>query len=132
MEEAAAADLVLHVIDQSHPQYEEQRTVGEDVLRDLGVSAERVVEVYNKSDRIEDHAGTRRRNSVSVSALTGRNIDRLVGMIRDRELARGQVMHLDIPHTESRIIAKLHEVAEIAEQSSNDESARFVAWVPNE
>ena len=49
MEEAVAADLVLHVIDASHPQFEDQRAVGEDVLRDLGVELDRVIEVYNKS-----------------------------------------------------------------------------------
>src|SRR6059058_1175452 len=51
MEEAVAADLVLHVIDSSHPQFEDQRAVGDDVLRDLGVKLDRVVEVYNKADR---------------------------------------------------------------------------------
>src|SRR5216683_3001511 len=55
MEEAVAADLVLHVIDQSHEQFEEQRTIGDEVLRDLGVDRERVIEVYNKSDRVEGH-----------------------------------------------------------------------------
>src|SRR5438105_3589007 len=50
MEEAVAADLVLHVIDGSHPQYEEQRVVGEEVLRGLGIPAERVIDVYNKAD----------------------------------------------------------------------------------
>jgi GTP-binding protein HflX len=133
MEEAVAADLVLHVIDQSHEQFEEQRTIGDQVLQDLGVDPERVIEVYNKCDRVEDHLEPRRRNSVSVSALTGRNIDRLTEVIRDRELAGGETMQLAIPHEKSRMIAKLHEVAEIAEQPSNgDAAAHFVAWVPAE
>jgi GTP-binding protein HflX len=50
MEEAVAADLVLHVIDGSHPQHEEQRVVGQGVLRDLGIPDDRVIEVYNKTD----------------------------------------------------------------------------------
>src|SRR5205085_7621952 len=53
MEEAVNADLVLHVIDGSHPQSEEQREVGDEVLRDLGIEDERVIEVYNKADRSE-------------------------------------------------------------------------------
>jgi GTP-binding protein HflX len=132
MEEAVAADLVLHVIDQSHQQYEEQRTIGDAVLGDLGVDPNRVVEVYNKCDRIEDHLEPRRRNSVSVSALTGRNIERLAEVIRDRELAGGATMQLDIPHEESRLTAKLHEVAEITEQSASNGAAHFTAWVPRE
>ena len=136
MEEAVAADLVLHVIDQSHPQYEEQRTIGDQVLHDLGVDASDVIEVYNKCDRVEDHFEPRRKGSVSVSALTGRNIDRLLDAIRDRELAGGELMELDLPHEESRLTAKLHEVAQISEQfseqSENGELVHFVAWVPSE
>jgi GTP-binding protein HflX len=132
MEEAVAADLVLHVIDQSHPQYEEQRTIGDEVLRDLGVEPGDVIEVYNKCDRVEDHFEPRRKGSVSVSALTGRNIDRLLDSIRDRELAGGELMALDLPHEESRLTAKLHEVAEISEQTENGEVVHFVAWVPSE
>ena len=94
MEEAVAADLVLHVIDVSHPQYEEQRTVAEQVLRDLGVPAERVMEVYNKVDRAETMI--RRKGTVAVSALTGRNIDKLVDAIRDRELAGGEVARVNV------------------------------------
>ena len=132
MEEAVAADLVLHVIDQSHPQFEEQRTIGDEVLHDLGVDPAQVIEVYNKCDRVEDHFEPRRKGSVSVSALTGRNVDRLIEAIRDRELLSGATMQLDIPHEESRLTAKLHEVAEIAEQTSNGEVVHFVAWVPSE
>jgi GTP-binding protein HflX len=130
MEEAVAADLVLHVIDQSHPLFEEQRTIGDDVLRDLGVDMGNVLEVYNKADRVDDAFHPIRKHSVSVSALTGRGIDKLIETIRDRELAGGEVMHLAIPHTESRAAAKLHEVAEIIEQKQNGEATLYNAWVP--
>jgi len=132
MEEAVAADLVLHVIDHSHPQYEDQRTVGEAVLEELGVSQERVVEVYNKSDLIDGPFGESRRGSVNVSALTGRGVDRLVEVIRDRELRGGEVMHLRIPHSRSRVAAQLHDVAVIREQSSTDDATVFTAWVPRD
>ncbi len=130
MEEAVAADLVLHVIDVSHPQYEEQRTVAEQVLRDLGVSADRVMEVYNKVDRAETMI--RRKGAVAVSALTGRNIDKLVEAIRERELAGGEVVELSIPHSESRLLAQLHEVGVVYEQSDTDDTRLVTAWIPNE
>jgi GTP-binding protein HflX len=152
MEEAVAADLVLHVIDSSHPQFEDQRAVGEDVLRDLGVKLERVVEVYNKADLIEgigsresgvgDHPVTRlvptpdTRHSTpgraSVSALTGRNIDRLIDIIRDRELENGEVLHLEIPHNDARVIARLHDLAEVYEQRVTDGAMLITAWIPRD
>jgi len=134
MEEAVSADLVLHVIDISHPQYEEQRAIGEDVLRDLGVPSDRVIEAYNKVDRTEAEPPLRRRESAKsrlyISALNGRGIDRLVETIRDRELRGGEMMELEIPHAQSRLLARLHEVAEINGQRTTDNGERITAWVP--
>ena len=132
MEEAVAADLVLHVIDASHPQYAEQRDVGEQVLSDLGIDRERVLEVYNKLDRIDEHFAMRRRNSVVVSGLTGEGMDRLIEMVRDRERDGGELLHLEIPHSESRLLARLHEVAEVQEQIVNDSGVTVTAWVPRD
>jgi GTP-binding protein HflX len=130
MEEAVAADLVLHVIDVSHPHYEEQRTVAEEVLKELGVPAERVMEVYNKVDRAETMI--RRKGAVAVSALTGRNIDKLVDAIRERELESGEIVQLEIPHSEPRLLAQLHEVGVIYEQKNMEEATAVSAWLPRE
>jgi GTP-binding protein HflX len=131
MEEAVAADLVLHVIDISHPNFEDQRTVGEDVLRELGVDTKRIIEVYNKADR-GDQLDVRRRDTVTTSALTGRGIERLVDAIRERELQGGEVMHLDIPHGEARLLAQLFDVAEVMEQRVSDDATHVTAWVPRD
>jgi len=132
MEEAVAADLVLHVIDASHPQFSEQREIGNEVLADLGIDRDRVVEVYNKVDRLDDDFDVHRRSAVVVSALTGNGIDRLIEVMRDRQRAQGDLMNLEIPHRESRLVAKLHEVAEIHEQRATDEGIAFTAWVPKD
>ena len=131
MEEAVSADLVLHVIDSAH---EEQAEVGEEVLRDLAIAEDRVIEVLNKDD-ISGAAGTlaRRRAespSLHISALTGRGIENLVDLIRQRELEGGEVLQLEIPHEESRMLAKLHDVAEVYEQQSADRGTRVTAWIP--
>jgi GTP-binding protein HflX len=131
MEEAVAADLVLHVIDSSHPQFEDQRAVGEDVLRELGVQLDRVIEVYNKADRT-DTFEMRRKNAASVSALTGRNIDRLIDIIRERELENGEVIQLEIPHNDARVIARLHDVAQVYEQKVTDRAMLITAWIPRD
>ncbi|HEX3068080.1 MAG TPA: GTPase HflX [Thermoanaerobaculia bacterium] len=131
MEEAVAADLVLHVIDSSHPQFEDQRAVGEEVLRELGVKMDRVIEVYNKADRT-DMFELRRKNAASISALTGRNIERLIDIIRERELENGEVIQLEIPHNDARVIARLHDVAEVYEQRVTDRAMVITAWVPRD
>ncbi|HUJ15897.1 MAG TPA: GTPase HflX [Thermoanaerobaculia bacterium] len=132
MEEAVAADLVLHVIDGSHPQADEQRVVGEEVLRSLGIPQERVIDVYNKEDVcgpiFDGH--DRLKPVLTLSALTGRGIEELIETIRERELAGGEVLELQIPHGHSRELAKLHELAVVYDQRVDDGATRVTAWVP--
>jgi len=95
--EITAADLVLHVVDRSHPQWHEQLRVADEVLDELGVERRRVVTIFNKCDRVaafppspgQDGEGIR------VSALTGEGIDALRAEIARRlpELAGGFTGH---------------------------------------
>ncbi len=133
MEEAVAADLVLHVIDGSHPQASEQREVGQQVLGDLSIEAEKVIEVFNKSDRLDEHFQTPHgKNAVVVSALTGAGVEKLVDAIRERQLGDGEMMTIEVPHDDSRIAARLHEVGQIYEQTVTDRGVIFRAWIPRD
>lgn len=72
--EITAADLVLHVIDRSHPQWQEQAEVAEKVMDELGVDRGRVINVYNKSDLI---TGEPRNGGLWISAETGEGLPEL-------------------------------------------------------
>ncbi len=50
--EITESDVVLHVIDHSHPRWREQMDVAEEVLEGLGVDSDRIVRVFNKSDKV--------------------------------------------------------------------------------
>lgn len=82
LEEVAEADLVLHVIDRSHPAWQEQLRVGNEVLKELGVEEGRILEVFNKSDRLAPDLP--RNGGVWVSARTGEGIDGLKEEIGNR------------------------------------------------
>ncbi len=73
--EIADADLVLHVVDRSHPRWREQLEVAEAVLDDLGVDRDRILQVFNKSDLVA--SGEPRNGGVWVSAATGEGIEAL-------------------------------------------------------
>jgi GTPase len=133
MEEAVTADLVLHLIDFSHPLSNEQEVVGNDVLRDLGVDPSNVVTVYNKIDRMErephtDPAGTR----IWLSALTGDGIGELQDLIRQREERLGEVLDLLIPAEDSRVLAQLYDLGTVRESEENETGLHVTAWVPHE
>jgi GTP-binding protein HflX len=89
--EITAADLVLHVVDRSHPLWHEQMRVADEVLDELGVERRRVVTVFNKCDRVPAGAGSQDGDHLRVSALTGEGIDALRAEIASRlpQLAAG-------------------------------------------
>jgi GTP-binding protein HflX len=76
LEEVVAADVVLHVVDRSHPRWEEQKEVAEQVMAELGVEPERIVTVLNKIDRLAGPAPVGR-DELAVSAATGRGLEAL-------------------------------------------------------
>ena len=76
LEEITQADVVLHVVDRSHPQWREQMEVGEKVLAGLGVDMGRVSPVFNKMDRCGTDRGSVN-GGFAVSARTGAGIEAL-------------------------------------------------------
>ena len=83
LEEITFADLVLHVVDRSHPQWQEQLEVGEAVLQDLGVDADKVVTLFNKSDLIGEMARSAA-GALWISARTGAGLENLKKAILGR------------------------------------------------
>ena len=96
LEEVIEADVILHVRDMSHEDSEAQSHDVEKVLSELGIAAtdKRLIEVWNKIDRLDNEGRTRLlnlverqpadRRPVQVSALTGEGIDRLIDAIEAR------------------------------------------------
>ena len=82
--EVVEADLVLHVVDASHPQVGEQLKVADEILDDLGVERDRRLLVYNKIDRGRGVAGLDDGDGVRISALGGEGIDELKAAIMKR------------------------------------------------
>ncbi len=82
LEEARHAALLLHVVDVSHPRFEEQIAVVDSVLEEIGASGVPRVVVLNKIDLLESrgglgHLAERLEDAVPVSASTGEGMDRL-------------------------------------------------------
>ena len=89
LEELTQADIVLHVVDRSHPQWREQMQVGEAVLADLEVDMRRVLPVFNKIDRCDAGFG-RGNGGFAVSAHTGAGVATLKAHLSDRVASNGR------------------------------------------
>jgi GTP-binding protein HflX len=82
LEEARQADLLLHVVDASNPEAEQQAETVEQVLDEIGVEIRNFILVLNKTDAVQDRGivdvlRAKYTHAVSVSALTGEGLDRL-------------------------------------------------------
>ncbi len=96
LEEAVIAELVLHVVDVSHPAWQEHLRVGGEVLGELGVDPEEALIVLNKVDLLEGSMPSLP-GAVAVSAVTGRGVETLLTTVRRRLLNRPGVEVLAVP-----------------------------------
>jgi GTP-binding protein HflX len=88
LEEVRTADLLLHVVDVSHPAMDEHIKVVEETLQEIGAGDKLTILVLNKADKLPpdwDKEALLRRypNAVLVSALTGEGLDTLLSRIQD-------------------------------------------------
>ncbi len=87
--EASLAEVVVHVVDCSHPAWAEQLAVGEEVLASLGVDPRGCIVALNKIDRVGGAVppAVPDRRCVAVSALVGSGLEALRGAVHDAVLA---------------------------------------------
>jgi GTPase len=92
LEELKDANLLLHVIDISHPRFEEQLEAVENILGDLGLQETPVLRVFNKTDRVDPEIGgkiIRRYDGVGISALHSETFSPLLQAMETRLFLAG-------------------------------------------
>jgi GTP-binding protein HflX len=118
LEEVADADLVLHVVDASHPDPEGQIAAVRHVFADIpGAMDVPEIIVLNKADLAEPEALARLRSrehgAVVVSAHTGEGIDALQEVVADQLPRPGVTVDLVIPYDRGDLVHRVHETGEI-------------------
>lgn len=112
LEEAIEADLLLHVIDTSHPNYTNQLDVTEKTLVSLGIDLSTVVKVFNKIDK-SNVLSNNSYNSVYISAKTGTGIDELINIIKERLFKDYKEVKMLIPYNMAKIVEDLKQTSNI-------------------
>jgi len=130
LEETVEADMLLHVVDISHPCFEEQIGSVQQVLRDLGIDTKPTVVVFNKVDRLRDRrmlAGLKARwpGSIVVSALNGMGLESLKEALNNMIKAQEIEEELRLPVNASRTISFVHDAATVLEKKYEDGLAVF-------
>jgi GTP-binding protein HflX len=134
LEEVIEADLILHVRDVSHEDTQAQSFDVEEVLQQLGIAPQdgaRLIEVWNKVDRLDDEARARihnlaerqpaERHPVLVSALSGEGLDRLAAEIEERLATRRVTLDLVLDAADGAGVSWLHRHTEVMTKTLRDD-----------
>ncbi len=135
LEELRSADLLVHVVDVSHPQYAEQIAATEEVIRELEAGGKHTLLVFNKTDRVDnpeavEAALARHPNSVAVSVKTGENLGAFVEELQNQLSAWRMRQKFRIPQSESAALAELHRVGHVVEVRYEGDDALVTAHIP--
>ena len=122
LEEALNVDLLLHVVDSSHPDAALQMEAVESVLKQLSEHRPADVIVFNKVDLVEDPLrmhlllGERQVEVVHLSAGTGEGLDRLDRVVQARIDARSVVAKVRVPMAHGDVLAAIQKSTKVLEQ----------------
>lgn len=130
LDETRDADILLHVVDVSHPMWEEHRDVVDEVLEDIGAGGVDVIHVFNKTDRLDAESlnAVRQRiqvtlpDSIFVSAAEPDGLEPLRRALLSAVRASRPVMEIRLAASDGRTLAELHRTAEVVDQHTEDDA----------
>lgn len=133
LEEVSEADVIVHVIDAANPEWRMQRESVLGVLHELELEkiehdARRYVEVYNKSDLLNDKekealgARLKKAGGVLVSAANGDGVDEFMAVLKEKFMKRAVVRKVKLALSDGKGIAKLYDKAEVLERVDDYET----------
>jgi GTP-binding protein HflX len=127
LEEVAAADLLLHVVDVSRPHCERYMDLANAVLRDMGVKEKATRLIFNKIDRLADGNGLERLErvypgAVFTSAVNGEGLEEVRRAICAFVESKEEILNVTIPYGEGRLISTVHEMGEVLSRQDGEEA----------
>jgi GTPase len=128
LEEVLQSDLLLHVVDASHPRWEEQRFVVDEVLSEIGAADKTKLYVFNKIDLLDPDslAGLRERignlipNAVFVSTVTEDGLEPLRRALLSASRKDRTLSEIRISSSEGKLLAEIHRFGEVLDQRSEN------------
>jgi GTP-binding protein HflX len=134
LEEVVHADMLLHVVDGSHPDWEAQARVVREVLADIGAGEHPEVVVFNKADRLAPGEVRRLRaaypDAVVISAARGEGLDRLRHVLARRLPEPWIRVRVKLSYGDARLRARLHAAGRVLSERYDDDGVMVEAEVP--
>ena len=137
LEEINEADLLLHVVDVTHPQAVQQSQTVAQILEDLGAGDRPMLIALNKVDRLPDPqqadlfavAGD---NALPISALTGQGLPALLERVEEVLERQMRRVRLHVPHREAGLVALFHEHGLVEAEEHDAEGTWLTGSIPEQ
>lgn len=129
LEEAASADVILHICDASDDDIALKTKVTNELLADLGCEGIPVVTVYNKCDLVTDPSILNQQGVVRISAKEGRGFEDLLQAIMNALPETAKRMKLMVPFAQAGLLAKIREEGVIYSEDYTAEGIEVDALV---
>jgi GTP-binding protein HflX len=133
LEEAKYADMILHVVDVSNPQMEEQMYIVYETLRNLGVKEQPILTAFNKVDNLTEPVTVRDFQAdatVSISALTGEGLEELEAKIEQILREQKALIQHVFAYREAAKIQMIRKYGELLSEEYLEEGIAVKAYVP--
>lgn len=132
LEEARSADVLLHVVDASHPDWEGQLRVVEKVLAELGLADRPVILVFNKIDAVADASGFSRRlrelhpTAILTTTMRTDGLATLKSRMRELDRAGRMTVRVRVPLADGGRLAELYREGEVLSRQEDSETYELV------
>src|SRR5450432_4068609 len=135
LEEVSQADLLIHVVDLSHPRLDEHMAAVDAVIKEIGAYGKQMLVIFNKIDALPDRDLVRIYReefpgSVAISARTGEGVDELLPALQNVLGSWRLRCRYRLPQSESALLAEVHRVGHVLELRYEGEFVELVAHVP--
>lgn len=135
LEEAKYAHIILHVVDASNPQMEDQMRVVYDTLQELEVTNKKIVTLFNKQDKLEEEQILHDFNAnhvLRISAKTGEGLDRLREVL-EKIVTEDQIyLERVIPYKDAGILQQIRKYGQLMEEEYTEGGIAVKARVPKD
>ena len=137
LEEAKYADLIIHVVDASNPQMEQQMYVVYQTLEQLGVKDKTVITAFNKMDKLPEDASMLLRDfkadqTVCMSVRTGDGLENLLNTIEDILRSQKRLIEHVFPYDQAGQIAVIRKYGQLLEEDYREDGIYIKAYLSDE
>ena len=135
LEEAKYADIILHVVDASSPQMDQQMYVVYETLKNLGVTDKKIVTLFNKRDKMTEnqpHRDLKAEKTVRISAKWGEGLEEVKQILEDLLNEKNVLIERFYDYRDAGVISLIRKYGQLLEEEYRENGIYVKAYVPME